>query len=97
FSSGKGGNVVTFLMELEHFTYPEALKWLAKKYNIEIIEEEVTPEQQQALNEREGLYIINDFARDWFFGQLTASEEGKNIGLSYFRERGFNEAVIQKF
>jgi len=97
FSSGKGGNVVTFLMEHEHFTYPEALRWLAKRYNIEIQEEQETPEQEVARNERESLYVINDFAVSWMSEQLWETEEGQNIGLSYFKERGFKESIIKKF
>ncbi len=97
FSSGKGGNVVTFIMEHEHFTYPEALRWLAKRYNIEVEEEKPTPEQEEARNERESLYVINDFARNWFTQQMWETEEGQNIGLSYFKERGFKESAIQKF
>ena len=85
FSSGKGGSVVTFLMELESYTYPEALRWLAKKYNIEIEEEkeERSPEQEQLHNEREAVYLISEFAQKWYADQLF-SEEGKRIGLSYF-------------
>lgn len=98
FSSGKGGNVVNFLMEHEHFTYPEALRWLAKRYNIEVPEDEPeNPEALEARNERESLYVINEFARDWFADQLWNTEEGKNVGLSYFREREFNESIIRKF
>ncbi len=97
FSSGKGGNVVTFLMEHEHFTYPEALKWLAKKYNIEIEEEELTADQIQAQTERESLYLVNQFAKDFFVRQMFETNEGKAIGLSYFKERGFSEETIRKF
>jgi len=97
FSSGKGGNVVTFIMEHEHFTYPEALRWLAKRYNIEVEEEKPSPEQEEARNERESLYVINEFARNWFSEKMWESDEGKNIGLSYFKERGFKESAIQKF
>lgn len=98
FSSGKGGNVVTFLMEHEQFTYPEALRWLAKKYNIEIDEErEQTDEQKEELKLRESLYIVTEFAKKFFIEQLHETEEGKNIGLSYFRERGFTPDIIKKF
>ncbi|GAB4375006.1 MAG: DNA primase [Salibacteraceae bacterium] len=97
FSSGKGGNVVTFLMEHEHFTYPEALRWLAERYNIELDEEKPTEQEAEARNERESLYVINEFARKWFIDQLWDSEEGQNIGLSYLKERGFNESIIKKF
>jgi DNA primase len=97
FSSGKGGSVVTFLMEHEHFNYPEALRWLAKRYNIEVEEEKPSPEMEEARNERESLYVINDFARDWFVDQMWNSEEGQTIALSYYKERGFNESIIKKF
>lgn len=98
FSSGKGGNVVSFLMEHEHFSYVEALKWLANKYNIEIKEDrERTPEEQAAFTERENLSIINEFARDHFVYNLHNNEQGKAIGLSYFIERGFREDIIEKF
>lgn len=97
FSSGKGGSVVTFLMEHEHFTYPEALRWLAKRYNIEIEEdEERTPEQEHQASKRESIYLITDFAKRWFQEQLQ-TEEGRSIGLSYLRERGFNDETIEHF
>jgi DNA primase len=97
FSSGKGGTAVTFLMEHEHFTYPEALRWLAKKYNIEIEEDaQQTPEQKEAENERESVYLITKFAQEWYAEQL-GGEEGKQIGLSYFRERGFSDEIIETF
>lgn len=98
FSSGKGGNVVTFLMEMEGFSYPEALRHLAKRYNIEIEEDENSNEdfeKQQDL--KEAIFIANSFARDYFREQLYETEEGKSIGLSYFKERGFNEESIKKF
>ena len=97
FSSGKGGNVVTFLMEHEHFNYPEALKWLAAKYNIEIEEEEQTEEQLELANEREKLFIIHQFAKNYFKEQLMDSDEGKSVGLSYFKHRGYQENIIEKF
>ncbi|MEX1001019.1 MAG: DNA primase [Crocinitomicaceae bacterium] len=98
FSSGKGGNVVSFLMEHEHFSYVEALKWLADKYNIEIKEDrERTPEEQEAYSIRENLSIINEFAKDHFVHNLHNNEQGKAIGLSYFLERGFREDTISKF
>ena len=97
FSSGKGGNVVTFLMEHEHFNYPEALKWLASKYNIEIEEEEQTQEQKELSNEREKLFIIHQFAKNFFKEQLMDTDEGKSIGLSYFKHRGYQENTIEKF
>lgn len=97
FSSGKGGNVVAFLMEHEHFSYPEAIKYLAKKYGIEIEETEQTDEQKQQANERESLYLVSEFAKDYFKNILFKTEEGKAIGLSYFKERGFTEETIKKF
>lgn len=97
FSSGKGGNAVTFLMEHEHFTYPEAIKYLAKKYNIEIEETEQTDEQKQAANERESLYLVNEFAKDYFERILFKTDAGQAIGLSYFKERGFTNDTIKTF
>ena len=97
FSSGKGGNVVNFLMEHEHFNYPEALRWLAKRYNIEVAEEKQSPEMEEARSERESLYVINEFASDWFVKQMWEGEEGRIIALSYFKERGFTESIIKKF
>jgi len=97
FSSGKGGNAVAFLMEHEHFTYPEAIKYLAKKYNIEVEETEQTDEQKEQANERESMYVVSEFAKDYFHKTLINSEQGKAIGLSYFKERGFTEETIEKF
>ncbi|MBU2948979.1 DNA primase [Zobellia uliginosa] len=97
FSSGKGGNVVAFLMEHEHFTYPEAIKYLAKKYNVEIEETERTDEQKQEANERESMYLVSEFAQKHFAHMLWDTELGKAIGLSYFKERGFTEETIKKF
>lgn len=98
FSSGKGGSVVTFLMEKEHFSYPEALRWLADKYNIVIPEEKpATAEELAKISEKESLFIINDFAKKYFVDQMHDSEEGQAIGLSYFEERGFRPDIIKKF
>jgi len=97
FSSGKGGSAVTFLMELEKFTYPEALKWLAKKYGIEVEETVEAPENREAENHRESLMIVTGFAAKFFHESLLETDEGKNIGLSYFRERGFSKDTIAKF
>ncbi|WP_293302807.1 DNA primase [Allomuricauda sp.] len=97
FSSGKGGNVVAFLMEHEHFTYPEAIKYLAKKYNIEIEETEQTDEQKEQANERESMYLVSEYAQKYFSQTLWDSEPGKAIGLSYFKERGFTDETIKKF
>jgi len=97
FGCGKGGNSVKFIMEIEHYTYPEALKFIAKKYQIEIVEQELTNEQQQKQSKKESLYIVSKFANDYFQKTLWDTEEGKLIGLSYFKERGFNEEIIRKF
>lgn len=97
FSSGKGGNVVAFLMEHEHFTYPEAIRYLAKKYNIEIEETEQTDEEKANADIKESMYLVSEFAKNYFHNTLLHSEEGKAIGLSYFKERGFTNETIQKF
>ncbi|WP_047247628.1 DNA primase [Maribacter thermophilus] len=97
FSSGKGGNVVAFLMEHEHYTYPEAIKYLAKKYNIEVEETEQSSEQKDQANERESMYLVSEYAQKYFQRILWESELGKAIGLSYFKERGFTEETIKKF
>ena len=97
FSTGKGGNSVSFLMEHEHFSYPEAIRYLAKKYNIEIEETVQTDEQKQQMNERESMFLVSQFAKDYFQNTLLRTEQGKSIGLSYFKERGFREDVIEKF
>jgi DNA primase len=97
FSSGKGGNVVAFLMEHEHFTYPEAIRYLAKKYNIELEETEQTEAEKAATDVRESLFLVSEFAKTYFHDTLLNSEEGKAIGLSYFKERGFTADTIKKF
>jgi len=97
FSSGKGGNVVTFLMEQEHYSYPEAIRFLAKKYNIEIEETEQSNEQKHQADERESMFIVSEYARDYFHETLLKSDQGKAIGLSYFKERGFTDETIEKF
>lgn len=98
FSSGKGGNAVTFLMEHEHLSFPEALRYLARKYNIEIPEEkELTAEEQAEANERESIVLINTFAQEFFTSQLLETDEGKSIGLGYLKERGFDEKTITGF
>lgn len=97
FSSGKGGNAVSFLMEHEHFTYPEAIRHLAKKYGIEVEETEQTDEDRERINERESLFLINEFATTYFQNVMHSTEEGKAIGLSYFKERGFTPETIQTF
>lgn len=97
FSSGKGGNVVTFLMEQEHYSYPEAIRFLAKRYNIEIEETEQSNEQKHQADERESMFIVTEFARDYFHETLLENTQGKAIGLSYFKERGFTDETIRKF
>ena len=98
FSSGKGGSVVTFLMEKEHFSYPEALRWLADKYGIQIPEDQPATEEELAkISERESLHVINEFAKNHFVETLHNTGEGKDIGLSYFLERGFRPETIEKF
>lgn len=97
FACGEGGTAVHFIMKHEQLSYYEALKYLARKYNIEIQEREFTDEQKQAYNERESLFILNDYARDYFVNTLHNHLEGKSIGLSYFKERGFREDIIEKF
>ncbi len=97
FSSGKGGNVVSFLMEHEHFNYPQAIKYLAKKYGIEVEETQQTDEEKKLAGERESMYLVSDFAKEYFKKQLFNSEEGKAIALTYFTERGFTEESIKTF
>jgi len=97
FSSGKGGNVVAFVMEHEHFTYPEAIRYLAKRYNIEIEETEQTNEQKEVASERESMYLVSEYAQKYFADILLNNELGKAIGLSYFKERGFTSETIEKF
>lgn len=97
FSCGKGGNVVKFLMEHEQLTYPEALKWLAKKYGIEVRERELSAEQKAAATERESMFVVNEFARDFFTKTLHESVDGMAIGMSYFRNRGLRDDIIRKF
>ncbi len=97
FSSGKGGNVVAFLMEHEHFTYPEAIRYLARKYNIAIEETEKTDEEKAGADLRESMYLVSEFAQKYFHDVLLHQEEGKAIGLTYFKERGFSMDTIRKF
>jgi DNA primase len=97
FSTGKGGNAVSFLMEHEHYSYPEALRWLAKKYNIEIEETEQTTEEKAQMNERESMFLVSKFAKDYFHNIMLNTNQGKAIGLSYFKERGFTDAIIKTF
>src|SRR5690554_5763272 len=97
FSCGEGGPPIHFMMKHEQFTYYEALKYLAKKYNIEVIEKEYTDEEKQAHSDLESMFIRNEYARDYFVKVLHAHPEGKAVGLSYFRERGFRDDIIKKF
>lgn len=97
FSCGKGGNVVGFIMEHEQMTYPEALRWLAKKYNIEIHERELTDDEKKEESERESLFIVNEWAQKYFQENLLNTERGKAIGLAYFRSRGFRDDTISHF
>ncbi len=97
FGCGEGGNSVNFIMAHEAMSYPEALRYLAKRYNIEVEEEEMTPEMEAAVSERESQYVVMAYAESYFVEQLWESEAGKAIGLSYFKERGFDEATIRKF
>lgn len=97
FSSGKGGNVVAFVMEHEHFSYPEAIKYLAKKYGIEIEEIEQTDEQKKAMDEQESMYLVSEYAQEYFSKTLWETPLGTSIGLSYFKERGFTDQTIKTF
>jgi len=97
FSSGKGGNAISFLMEHEHYSYPEAIRYLAKKYNIEIEETEQSDEQKEQTSQRESMYLVSEFARNYFHDILLNSNKGKAIGLSYFKERGYTDETIKRF
>ena len=97
FSSGKGGNVVAFLMEHEHFNYPEAIRYLAKKYNIEIEETVQNDAQKEQANEKESLFLVSQFAQEYFEKNLFKTEEGKAIGKTYFESRGFSESTMKHF
>ena len=97
FVCGKGGTPAGFLMEHEQITYPEALRWLAKKYNIEIVEKELTDEERQIQSERESMFIVNEWAKDWFHHILKNDPDGIAIGKQYFRSRGIRDDIIEKF
>lgn len=97
FSSGKGGNVVAFLMEHEHFNYPEAIKYLARKYNIEVEETQQDHQDRERADHRESMYLVSEFAQGYFSRTLWETQAGKAIGLSYFKERGFSDSTIRKF
>ena len=97
FGCGEAGDVVKFLMKHEHYTYPEALQWLARKYNIEIVEEELTPEQKERQTERDGLFHVSEFAQKYFADLLFNDEMGRAVGLSYFHQRGMSDEIIKRF
>jgi len=97
FSTGKGGTSVSFLMEHEHFTYPEAIKYLARKYNIEVEETVQSDSDKEAAGERESMYLVSEYARTYFHNTLLKTDAGKAIGLSYFKERGFTDETIKEF
>ncbi|MCK5825135.1 MAG: DNA primase [Ichthyobacteriaceae bacterium] len=97
FSTGKGGNAVGFLMELESYTYPEALRFLARRYNIEIEEDKLDEQGQKEANEKESLFLVSEYASNYFHDTLLNSQRGKAIGLAYFKERGFRQETIEKF
>lgn len=97
FSSGKGGNAIAFIMEHEHFSYPEAIRYLAKKYNIEIEETEQSQEEKAEASEKESMYLVSEFAQKYFHNTLLNTDEGQAIGYSYFKERGFTNETIRKF
>lgn len=97
FACGEGGSAVHFIMKHEQLSYYEALKYLAKKYNIEVVEKELTDDEKQAQNDRDSMFILNEYARDYFVKTLHEHPEGKAVGLSYFRERGFRDDIVHKF
>ena len=97
FGCGKAGDAVRFIMEHEHYSYPEALRYLAKKYGIKIEEREQSPEELAAQNERERMFNINSFAQEYFSNIMMTSDEGQSVGLAYFHERGFRDAIINRF
>lgn len=97
FACGKGGNPIGFIMEHEQISYPDALRYLAKKYGITIEERELTEEDRQRQDDRESMFILNEWANKWFIHQLQETPDGRAIGLSYFRERGFRDDIIEKF
>jgi DNA primase len=97
FACGKGGNVVHFVMEHEQMNYPEALRWLAKKYHIDIKERELTDQEKRQQNLRESLFVVNDFAREYFETTLREHADGKTFGMAYFRQRGVRDDIIKKF
>ncbi|MCD8282264.1 MAG: DNA primase [Prevotella sp.] len=97
FGCGRGGNAVDFVIEHEQLTYPEALRWLAKKYGIEVVEKEMTDKERQEQNEREAMFIVNEWAAGYFEDLLRNNEDGKALGMQYFRARGFRDDVISRY
>lgn len=97
FGCGVGGDALSFVMELEKFSYPEAIRYLANKYNIEIEETEQSPEQIAVQDKKESLYVVNQWAKNLFVDRLWNTDEGRSIALSYFKERGYREDIIRKF
>ena len=97
FSCGEGGSAVNFLMKLEHLSYSEALRYLARKYNIEVEEREMTPEEERRETARDNMFAVNDFALRYFKNNLFETNEGRDVGLSYFRHRGISDPMIEKF
>ena len=97
FACGKGGNPIGFVMEHEQLSYPDALRYLARKYGIAVEERELSAEERAAQSERDGMFILNNWAMEWFERELFESDGGRRIGLAYFRERGFRDDIIRKF
>ena len=97
FGCGKSGHTVQFIMDIEQCSYIEALRWLAQKYHIEVEDRELTPDEQQRQDDRESMYVVNEFAAKWFEDQLWNTPEGQAVGLSYFRQRGLHDDTIRKF
>src|SRR6476620_339901 len=97
FGCGKAGNSVNFVMDHLKLTYPEALKWLAKKYGIEVVEKELTPAEREQQTERESMLIVMQFAQRFFTEQMLTTDEGRSVGLGYFKERGLRDEIISKF
>ena len=97
FACGEGGSPVGFIMKHEQLSYPDALRYLAKKYGIKIEEKELTQEEIQSRGDRESMFILNEWARDWFKNQLWETPDGRAIGLAYFRGRGFRDDILEKF
>ncbi|MDE5669015.1 MAG: DNA primase, partial [Duncaniella sp.] len=97
FSCGEGGSAVNFLMKLEHLSYMEALRYLARKYNIEVEEREMTPEEERRETARDNMLAVNEFALRHFKANLTDTDEGRDVGLSYFRHRGISDQMIERF